>query len=92
MGLVSYLFLSVMLFINCIAVCTDDRQRDIGFALLFVFIAMYIVSFFGGHIQEPVITPLFFSLVAFVSLFSKRIKKECGLSSSVLSHKERKRS
>ena len=88
LGLVSYLFLSVMLFINCIAVCTDDRQRDIGFALLFVFIAMYIVSFFGGHIQEPVITPLFFSLVAFVSLFSKRIKKECGLSSSVLSHKD----
>ena len=73
-GFLGYIYLSFMIFKESIGLCRDHSRREIGFALLFTLIAMYIVSFFGGHIQEPVITPLFFSLISFVSLMS--IKKE----------------
>jgi O-antigen ligase len=69
-GILSYLYLSFMLFRYSLVLVRLPARRRIGQAFLLTFIAMYIVSFVGGHIQEPVITPLFFSLIAFVSVLS----------------------
>jgi len=71
LGFLSYVFLSFMLFARCIKICKGERTKDIGFAILFALVAMYMVSFFSGHMQEPVISPLFFSLIGFVSVLSK---------------------
>ena len=75
-GFASYIYLSVMIFNKCIKICRVRSWRDIGFAFLFAMIAMYIASFFSGHTQEPVINPLFFSLIGFISLLvnSKKSK------------------
>jgi O-antigen ligase len=70
-GFISYIYLSIMLFRQCIQICRKDSKRNLGNAILFALIAMYIVSFFSGHTREPVITPLFFSLIGFVSVLSK---------------------
>jgi O-antigen ligase len=74
-GFLSYLHLSVMLFYHSIRIIRNPLRREIGWAFLLTFVALYIVSFVGGHIQEPVITPLFFSLIAFVSVLSKEGSK-----------------
>ncbi|TES93347.1 MAG: O-antigen ligase family protein [Candidatus Cloacimonadota bacterium] len=71
-GFASYMYLSLMLFKNCIKICRSHLLKDIGIAFLFTLIAMYIASFFSGHTQEPVITPLFFSLIGFISVLSKQ--------------------
>ncbi len=72
LGFVSYIFLSFMLFLRCVRICRDKRNKDIGFAILFALVSMYTASFFSGHIQEPIINPLFFSLIGFVSVLSRR--------------------
>jgi O-antigen ligase len=71
-GFLSYLYLSFMLFRCAIRVVRTPAQQGLGWALLLTLTAMYIVSLVGGHIQEPVITPLFFSLIAFVSILAKK--------------------
>ena len=75
-GFASYMYLSFMLFIKCVKICRNRYWRDIGFAFLFTMIAMYIASFFSGHTQEPVINPLFFSLIGFISLLNRTKKQE----------------
>lgn len=70
-GLLSYLYLSFMLFRYSIRMIRTPGQRDLGWTFLLTFTGMYIVSLVGGHIQEPVITPLFFSLIGFVSLLGR---------------------
>ncbi|OQX56301.1 MAG: hypothetical protein B5M53_02100 [Candidatus Cloacimonas sp. 4484_209] len=67
-GFLSYAYLSYMIFKYSILLARNRRKKELGLALLFTMLAMYIVSFFGGHIQEPVITPLFFSLIGFISI------------------------
>ncbi len=71
LGLASYFYLSILLFKQCIFVCRSRSWKDFGFAFLFTLIAMYVVSFFSGHTQEPIINPLFFSFIGFISLLSK---------------------
>jgi O-antigen ligase len=71
LGLASYVYLTILLFKQCIFVCRSRSWKDFGFAFLFTLIAMYVVSFFSGHTQEPVINPLFFSFIGFISLLSR---------------------
>jgi len=76
LGLVSYMYLSFMVFRHCIGVCRSNSTKDFGFAFLFTLIAMYVVSFFSGHTQEPIINPLFFSFIGFISLLSRANSEE----------------
>jgi O-antigen ligase len=71
-ALASYLYLSFMLFKRCIVTIRRGRTKDLGYALFFTFVGMYIVSFFSGHTQEPVITPLFFSLIGLLSILGNK--------------------
>ncbi len=77
-GFLSYCYLSFMLFRYSIRLVRTPAQRNLGWGFLLTFSAMYIVSLVGGHIQEPVITPLFFSLIGFVSVLG-RDKLNCGV-------------
>ena len=69
-GFLSYMYLSFMIFKHSLNITRDPLRKDVGYALFFTMVAMYIVSFFGGHTQEPVITPLFFSLIGFISVLN----------------------
>lgn len=71
-GCIAYLYLSFMLFRCSIRLVRIPAVHNLGWAFLLTFIAMYIVSLSSDHIQEPVITPLFFSLIAFVSVLSRK--------------------
>jgi O-antigen ligase len=75
-GFLSYLYLSFMLFRCSIRMVRISTRRSLGWAFLLTFIAVYIVGFFSDHIQEPVITPLFFSLIGFVSVLSKNVNRD----------------
>lgn len=74
-GFLSYIYLSFMIFKHAFNIIRDPLRKDFGYALFFTMVAMYIVSFFGGHTQEPIITPLFFSLIGFISLLSGAVNK-----------------
>ena len=71
-GFASYIYLSIMLFKHCITIFRNRYWRDIGCAFFFALVAMYVASFFSGHTQEPIINPLFFSIIGFVSILSGR--------------------
>lgn len=75
-GFTSYIYLSFMIFNKCVKIYRSHCWRDIGCAFLFTMIGMYIASFFTGHTQEPVINPLFFSLIGFISLLVNSKKRK----------------
>jgi len=75
-GFASYIYLSFMIFNKCVKIYRSHCWRDIGCAFLFTMIGMYIASFFTGHTQEPIINPLFFSLIGFISLLVNSKKRK----------------
>lgn len=74
-GFLSYSFLSYLIFVKCIGILrkTSGEEKDLIYGIFACFLSMYFISFFGGHIVEPVLSLLFFSLIAIVSVYSTKL-------------------
>lgn len=74
-GFCAYLVLSIMIFGRCIGMLrkSTGEENDLIYGITSCFVSMYFISFFGGHIVEPVLSLLFFSLIAIVSVYSLRL-------------------
>lgn len=74
-GLAAYLVLSFFMFYKCIKllrVCSGE-EKDVIYGITACFVSMYFISFFGGHIVEPVLSLLFFSLIGIISVYSLKL-------------------
>lgn len=74
-GFLAYIVLSFLIFVKCIGILrkTSGEENDLIYGITSCFVSMYFISFFGGHIVEPVLSLLFFSLIAVVSVYSLRL-------------------
>jgi O-antigen ligase len=73
--LFAYIILSFLLFRNCWRLIkkTEGEQKDVVMGIAASLVCMYFISFFGGHIVEPVLSLVFFSFISIVSIFSIKI-------------------
>ncbi|HEY4716208.1 MAG TPA: O-antigen ligase family protein [bacterium] len=75
-GLLAYLWLSMLLFKNCISLIRrkSAEKNAIFWGITASLLSMYFISFFGGHIVEPVLSLFFFSFIAVISIFSLELR------------------
>ncbi len=74
-GFMAYMVLSFLIFYKCFHLIknTEREERDLIYGITSSFVCMYFISFFGGHIVEPVLSILFFSLIGIVSVYSTKL-------------------
>jgi O-antigen ligase len=75
-GIVAYLSLSILIFLQCVNLLRNlsGEERDLIYGITACFVTMYFISFFGGHIVEPVLSLLFFSLIGITSAYSVKVR------------------
>ncbi len=74
-GFIAYMVLSFLIFYKCLHLIknTEKEEKDLIYGITSCFVCMYFISFFGGHIVEPVLSILFFSFIGIVSVYSTKL-------------------